>query len=455
MIITERLRLAKVGRAGLSALLLVSMLALMSPFATVSAQTQIITSSSGYINLGMTTTITATAPSAGSYNLVVEKPSGSEASVPFTSTAAGQTQTEVYGNATSGFGAVVDQAGTYNVFVTQGGQTVGSSSFYATNKLTVSIDMVNGGLCTYIGGAARGTKMFPRFYINYASNGVALTNNTKGVVVNYTLPDKTHAVAGWDKNAGLYVGKLYIAWNYTTVGTWSPSAVITDAAGNTATYTYTGAPFSITPATLATTIQLVDTNTGLPIAAIASGESINIRATITYPTNPEPVTGFVAPLDTAARGGSATAIVGWGYWNATAHTFGGSAKNPGGVIATVPLTYSGANGTWTGQFTGATLPTIPAGTTYAVAVTSTDKASPPNTGLQVASLAAASAPPGVATTTTVTSTSISSSVSTTVSMVTSTLSQMVQSIPTIAYAGMAIILVLGLIIGMVVRMPRK
>jgi len=439
----------------MSALLLVSMLALMAPLTTVSAQTQIITATPGYINLGMATTVTVTAPAAGSYTIVVQKPSGVETSLPFTSTSAGQIQTVVFGNATSGFGTIVDQVGTYNVFVTQSGQTVGSSSFYATNKLNINMDMVNGGICTYIGTAARGTKMFPRFYINYASNGAALTNNTKGVVVNYTLPTGAHLIAGWDSGAHLYVGKLYIAWNYTTVGTWSPTATITDAAGNTGTYTYSGAPFTITPATLATSIQLIDTKTGLVIAAIASGESVNIRATITYPTNPEPVSGFVAPLDTAARGGSATAIVGWGYWNATSGTFGGSTKNPGGVIATVPLTYSGANGTWTGQFAGATLPTIPSGATYAVAVTSTDKASPPNMGQQVFSLAAASAPPGVATTTTVTSTSISTALSTAVSTATTTVSQTIQSIPTIVYAGLVIVLVLGLIIGMVMRIPRK
>jgi len=167
------------------------------------------------------------------------------------------------------------------------------------------------------------------------------------------------------------------------------------------------------------------------------------------------VTGFVAPLDTAARGGSVTAVVGWGFWNATANTFGGSAKNPGGVIGTVSLTYTGANGTWTGQFAGTTLPAIPAGTTYAMAVTSKDAASPPNAGLQVVSLSAASAPPGVATTTTVTSTSISSVISTTISIATTTVSQTIQSIPTIVYAGLVIVLVLGLIIGMVVRMPRK
>jgi len=468
MMITERLRLTKVGRAGLSALLLVSMLALMAPLTTVSAQTQIVTATPGEVNLGMATTIAVTAPAAGTYSVVVEKPNGASTSLNFVFTAAGQTQNQTFGNATSGFGSLVTGVGTYNVFVTQGGTVVGTTSFYATNKLNISMDMVNGGSCFYIPGASRGTKMFPRFYVTYASNGAPITNASKGIYVTYTLPDGSKLNATWHGptaaapiqggsggSTGFYIGKFQPNWNYTAVGPWIPTVTVGDAYGNTVTYAYSGPAFTLVPATLATSVRLTDNKTGLPIAAIASGESMNILATVTYPTNAEPVTGFVAPLDTAARGGSVTAIIGWGYWNATAMTFGGSTKNPGGVIGTVPLTYTGANGTWKGQFAGATLPAIPTGTTYAVAVTSTDKASPPNTGLQIATLAAASAPPGVATTTTVVSTSIASGISTTVSTATTTVSQVVQSIPTIVYAGLVIILVLGLIIGMVVRMPRK
>ncbi len=453
--IAKGLKCVKAGRLALSALLLLSMLAMMVPLTSVSAQTQIVTATPGFINLGMTTTIVVTAPAAGSYTIVVQKPSGAESSLPFTAAAAGQSSTGVFGNAASGFGAVVNQNGTYNVYVSQGGQVVGSTSFYATNRLVVTMDMVTGGTCAFIPGAARGYKLIPRFYASYASNGVFLNVNTTGISINFTTPAGTLEKANWDKGAALFDNTVLPTWNYTYVGTWSPTVYVSDAAGNSATYKWTGSPFTISPASLATSVQLTDKTTGLAVAAIASGEAINIRATITYPTNPEPVSGFVAPLDTAARGGAATAIVGWGYWNATAGTFGGSAKNPGGVIATVPLTYTGANGTWTGAFAGATLPAIPAGTTYEVAVTSTDKASPPNTGLGLVSLTAASAPPGVATTTTVTSTSTTSAISTTVSTSTTTVSQTIQSIPTIAYAGMAIILILGLIIGMVVRLPKK
>jgi hypothetical protein len=451
--IRERLRIAKVGRIAVSALLFASVIAVMSPLTTASAQTQYISATPGYINFGMTTSINVTAPAAGSYTIVVQKPGGSESSLPFTATAAGQVESVVYGNATSGFGTVVNQVGTYNIFLTQGGQTVSSATFYATNKLVVTMDMVTGGTCSYVQGVLRGGKLIPRFYIHYASNDVALTNDTLGVNINFTTPANTVEKANWDGGARLFDNSVLPGWNYTYVGTWTPTVKVSDAAGNFAVYTYSGSPFTIAPAQLATSVQLTDAKTGLPIAAIASGESINIQATVTYPANPEPVSGFVAPLDTAQRGGSVTAVIGWGFWNASADTFGGSAKNPGGVVGTVKLTYTGKNGTWTGQFAGATLPTIPANATYAVAVTSSDSASPPNTGLQVINLAAASAPPGVATT--VTSTSVSSLISTTVSTATTTLSQVVQSIPTIVYAGIVIVLILGLVIGMLVRMPRK
>jgi len=443
------------GRLALSALLLVSMLALMAPLTPASAQTQVITATPGYINLGMTTTIAVTAPAAGSYTLVVQKPSGAESSLPFTPTAAGQTTTAIFGNA-SGFGGTVNLVGTYNVYLLQGTTTVGSTSFYATNNLQISFLMVTGGTCDYVSGVARGLKIFAHISVVYASNGAPWTNNTAGWSVTGTLPTGKVA-ATWDSFAKAFEVGVSPNWNYTAVGPWNPAINASDAAGNVGVYKYAGSPFTITPSALATSIQLTDVKTGLPIAAIASGESVNIRAIITYPTNAEPVTGFVAPLDTAARGGSVTAVVGWGFWNATANTFGGSAKNPGGVIGTVSLTYTGANGTWTGQFAGATLPAIPAGATYAVAVTSKDAASPPNAGLGLVSLASAAAPPGVATTTTITSvsTSISSAISTTISTVSTTITQTISSIPTIAYAGMVILLIVGLIIGMVVTQPKK
>jgi hypothetical protein len=440
-----------VGRLAFNSLLALSIAALLvGPAISVPAhaQTQIVTATPGNVNLGMTTSITVTAPAAGTYTVVVQKPGGTSVTLPFTFGSSGQSQNATFGNSASGFKGVVDQVGTYNVFVEQGTQVVGSTSFYATKNLIVSMDMVNGGTCSYIPGATRGTKMFPRFYIYYASNNQPLTNATKGISVNFTMPDKTVAPAPWDSGAKLFVGKVQPSWNYTYIGPWSPTATISDAFGNTATYQYSGTPFDISPVQLSTSIQLVDAKTSQITTSLYNGQTVTIRATVTYPTNAEPVPGFVAPLDSSVRGGAVTALVGWGYYNVTAGTFGGSAKNPGALLGTVHLTYSGANGTWTGQYSVSSLPTIPAGATYAVAVTSTDKASPPNTGLGTLSLGLAGAP--TASTTTATSAPAVTSTST----FTTTVSQVVQSIPDIVYAGMVVLLVVGLIIGLVLRIQK-
>lgn len=462
----------------LSALTLVSLVFLAIPTMPALGQTQVVTATPGTINLGFTTSIAVTAPAAGTYTVVVQKPNGATTSMNYVFTAAGQTENETFGSATLGFTTVVNAVGTYNVFVEQGSTVVGTTSFYVTNRLVISMDMVTGGTCAFINGEARGYKFFPRFYVTYASDNSPITNNVTGIYVTYNYPDGTLVNASWHRptaaapdqggsggNTGFYIGKFQPGWNYTTLGPWVPTASVGDAFGNVGTYTWTGPAFDLVAATFAQAVTLTDAGTNLPIATLYNGERVNINATITYPTNPETVSGFAGPLDSAVHGGVVSALIGWGDWNASTGTFGGGGPNSGALLETVPLTYSGANGTWTGQFTATSLPTLPAGQSYAVAIVSSDKASPPNTGLTVADLSPAPTPASVATTTVtaVSSTTVTqpggagttTSVSTTLSTVTSTLSQVVQSIPTTVYAGLAIILVLGLIIGMIVRLPRR
>jgi hypothetical protein len=418
------------GATILATLILVAMAAVPA----ASAQTQYVSATPGYVNLGMSTFVVATAPAAGAYSVVVLQPNGTESSLSFTPTAAGQLLNETYGNSSLGFKASIDQVGTYNVFLEQGILVVSSTSFYATNRLTVSMDMVNGGNCAYIPGADRGTKMFPRFYIDFASNGAPMTNTDPGASVTFTLPNGATAKASWDSGAHLFVGKVQPNWNYTYVGPWNPSAVISDAAGNSAVFNYTGSPFVISPVQLSTTITVLDLATGQPTTTLQSGQTVTIEATITYPTNAEPVPGFVGPL-ASSRGGVVTAQVGWGYYNMTSGTFGG--KNPGGLLGTVAMTYSGSNGTWTGQFASGSLPKLQSGVGYEVVVSSKDNASPANTGFGAEVLSPATS---------------SSTVTTSVSV--TTVSQTVQTIPTSVYAALVILLVIGVLIGYIVRVPR-
>ncbi len=424
-------------------LILFTMIAMTFQSPTANAQTQTITATPGVVNLGMTSTVAVTAPAAGRYSVIVVEPSGTKVSLNYTFAAPGQTQNATFGNGTSGFESMVDQVGTYNIFLEQGTQVVGATSLYATNKLNLSMDMVTGGTCAYISGATRGTKMLPRFYVTYASNGAPITNLTKGIYVTYTLPDGTKANATWHPpsttapdqggaggNTGFYIGKFMPNWNYTAVGPWDPTVTVGDAFGNTVTSTYGGSPFTVLPATFAMDVQLIDAKSGELVSGLYDGQTVTVKATVTYPTNAEPVPGFVAPLDSATRGGKVNGLVGWGFYNETTNTFGGD--QPGGLIGTVAMTYSSSISTWTGNFNATSLPALTFGTNFIVVVTASDEASPPNTGLETLKL-----PPAA------------------VQTVTTTAVQSSEAIPSVAYAGMAIFLVMGIVVGYIVKASRK
>ena len=400
----------------------------------VSAQTQYVVATPGYVNLGMSTFVVVTAPAAGSYSVVVKQPNGTKSSLSFMPTSAGQTLNATYGNSTIGFKAVVDQVGTYNVYLEQGGQVVSATSFYTTDKLLISFQMVTGGTCDYVSGVTRGSKMFPHIYVTYMSDGVPMTNKVNGASVDVLTPDGKITSASWDPYAKSFEIGVLPNWNYTFVGPWSPAINASDGAGNAGTLEYTGSPFVISPIDLSTSIAVVNGTSGSVVSSLQNSQAVAIRATITYPTNVEPVSGFVGPLD-STRGGSVSTQVGWGYYNATSGTFGG--KMPGGLLGDVPMTYTGANGTWTGQFVSSSLPKLPAGAAYVVVVTSKDGASPANTGFGMEILSPAS-----------------STVTTIQTTETQTATQTVQAIPDVVYAALAILLIIGVLIGYIVRVPR-
>ncbi len=418
------------------------------PTTAAASQPQSVVTSPAYINLGMKTTITVTAPAAGTYTVLVQSPSGNRFTLNETFTSAGQSENSTFGNATVDFKALANEVGTYSVLLEQGGQVVSSTSFSVTNKLNVFMDMVDGGNCIYINGATRGVKMFPRFYISYASTGAPFTNNTVGAYVTYTLPNGTAVNATWHKpntvsqsSVGFFIGKYQINWNDTYVGPWNPNATIGDAAGNIAKYHYIGVPFVISPAALSMSITLVNSKTNQTLDGLANGTSVTIYAVISYPAAAEPVPGFVGPLDTTNRGGSVDAVVGWGYYNATSGAFG-NAKSPGGEIAKVTLTYTGKSGVWEGNFSSNSVPAIKTGTSYEVVVNSQDKASPPNTGFATLSLAPTSAQ--VITTSTQATTSGSQSPTSGFA-----------SIPVWAFAAETVALIVGVLIGFLARRPKS
>jgi len=444
----ESRTLSSRSKALTSGLLLLLSFALSAVAAVpaASAQTpQYIVATPNYINLGMNTTISATAPAAGSYTVVVQAPDGTQYTTTDTFTAAniGVAQTMLLGNATVGFKAVVTQAGTWDAFLEQGTTIVSSTTFLATSKLNISFDMIVAGACIFVPGGARGVEMLAQFHVTYASNGLTAENaatwvnktfTTHAATVTYSLPDGTaatatlHAPSATTWNQAWYQGHVWPTWNASWVGNYAPTAKATDVYGNTGAYTYSGYPYPIAAATFTTTVSVSDAKSGLLVPGLANGQSDIVTANILY-TNPVPaagtVAGFAGPLDTATRGGVVTALVGYGPYNATSGTFG--AKNlPGGLIANVPMTYSTTTKTWSGALTIGTLPTLVNATAYSVVVSSHDKAQPPNTGFTNFAV-----PPVTAVSTgSVTSTgSVSTTTATTTTTTTATVSGPTTTVP--------------------------
>jgi len=391
------------GKALTSGLLLLLSFALsaMAVVPAVSAQTpQYILATPNYINLGMNTTISATAPAAGTYTVVVQAPDGVTqytTTDTFAPANLAVAQTTLLGNATVGFKAVVTQAGTWDVFLEQGTTVVSSTTFLATSKLNIAFDMIVAGGCMFVPGGARGTEMLGQFHVTYASNGLTAENaatwvnktfTTPAATVTYSLPDGTsatatlHAPSATTWSQAWYQGHVWPTWNASWVGNYYPTAKATDTYGNTGTLTYSGYPYPIAAATFSTTVTVSDAKSGLLVPGLASGQSDIVTANILYVNNVPnsgTVAGFATALDTATRGGVVTALVGYGPYNATSGTFG--AKNlPGGLIASVPMTYSTTTKTWSGPLTIGTLPALVNATAYSVVVSSHDKAQPPNTG---------------------------------------------------------------------------
>ncbi len=423
----------------------ITILLLMVAAPPVAAQAQHVQATPGYINLGMSTFILVTAPAAGSYSVVVQQPNGTESTLSFNPTSSGQVLNATYGNLTEGFKALVDQAGTYNVFLEQGSQVVSSTSFYATNQLRISIEVVIAGTCDYVSGVTRGSREISHIFIAYASNDAPWNNTAKGASVYGLLPSGQWTAATWDPYSVAWHIGIYPNWNYTFVGPWNPVINASDAAGNTGTLKYTGSPFTISPVELGTSITVVNATSGLAVTNLVNGQTVTIQATIAYPTNVEPVSGFVAPLS-PTRGGSVSTQVGWGYYNTTSGTFGGT-KLPGALLGTVPMAYSGNStiGAWTGQFVSSSLPKLQPGYAYEVVVTSKDGASPANTGFGMEILSPASS-----TVTTISTTATQTATTT----ATQTSTQTVQAIPDAVYAALAILLIVGVLIGYIVRVPR-
>ena len=288
--------------------------------------------------------------------------------------------------------------------------------------------------------------------------------NKTAAKVTYTLPGGTtiatatlHANSSTTWPTPWYQGHVWPAWNASWVGNYYPSVNASDQYGNTGdihVFRLSIPHRSRNTEHYHPTLGCKDgparsqafTTASLPILRLTSSTCKSLI----------PVSGFNGPLDTATRGGVVTTLVGWGPYNATSGAFGNS-KVPGGLIATVPMTYSTATKMWTGQLNVGTLPKLVNATSYEVIVSSHDKASPPNTGFATLNLPPATlqvttgAATSISTTTAVsTTTSTATSISTTFFVAVSTSLQTVSTVPLLAYATMVVLLIVGLSFGYLV-----
>jgi len=280
--------------------------------------------------------------------------------------------------------------------------------------------------------------MLAQFHVTYASNGATVENfNKTGATVTYTLPGGTVAKASLHANSSStwlqpwYQGHVWPTWNSTWVGDYYPSVNASDQYGNVGTYKYSGYAYPIMPAALNTAISLSDAKTGALVTGLYNGQSAIITANIQYLQVTDPVPGFNGPLDAATRGGVVTVLVGWGPYNTTSSTFG-TKTTPGGLIATVPMTYSTITKVWTGPLNIGTLPTLSGGATaYTIVVSSHDKAAPANSGFATLNVPPATLQPSSSTsTTTAVSTVTATAVSTATSVTTATATATATSVST-------------------------
>jgi len=354
-----------------------------------------------FINLGLTTSIVVKSPEAGNYTVVVTKPDGaSQAELNYSFVEQNETR-ETYGNATMGFRSVIDQVGTYRVSLRRGGEQVTEATFFATDKLVLDLTVANSGtsdnVCYISNQFTRGTSIVPRIYVQYASTGEYMTlADSPKAVVTFTLPNGTKMqalFASYLPPKGAWRNCFRQNWD-DYAGPWNITAEASDGKGNygifvsypTVTLPLRTGPlalrfgYEILPAPLTVTASVLDAATGKnATTTLSAGQRLRIEAKVEYlpplgPLSREWPEGYLGLLNTT-RGGVVTAKLGWGFYNETAKTFGG--KSPGGLVATIPLTYSEATGLWVGTYnvTG----TEPKGD-YMAVVEARDRANPPNTG---------------------------------------------------------------------------
>lgn len=415
------------------------------PYAEAQAGS-IVTVNPSFVNLGMQVSIAVNPQATGTYIVNVTKPDGiTSTQLTYTFTTLGEIN-NTYGNATDGFNSIIDQTGIYKVSLTESGIELAEATFFATDKLNLDLTVANAGtsdnVCYLSNQFTRGTNVIPRIYVQFASTGEYMTpTNSPTGQVTFTLPNGTlmdTTFAGYLLPEGAYRNCFSTDWDIPT-GVWNITAEASDGKGNYGVFvSYPQVVFpvfvlrveyEILPAPLTITAQVLDTSTGKPATnELKAGQTLSIEATIEYqhplgPNGREQAEGYLGLLNTT-RADVVEAVLGWGFYNETSKTFGGSDlfANPGGLIDTFELTYDSDSGLWINEYDVTGLE--PEGD-YMTIFTARDKASVANSG--TTRLMLATSPETVE-----------------VEIVS-------EVIPVWAYGGMGGLLVVGVIVGVLIR----
>jgi len=368
--------------------------------------------SPSFINLNRTTTITVeigTSYGAGldNYRATVTAPGGGTATAwyNFTGAPLPETLSQVYGDASAGFRTAADEVGTYDLRLEYFNGVIfslaGVSELQVTNMLRITFSTRSASdpftsvhSCPVASEFVRGAKFIGGAFIQFESTGeyVNATNspsaagNITGAIFGATFnlnpagsPPYWHS--GWK-----------FGWNIPT-GQAKFYINASDGRGNFGSAVTGSAPHprvTIVADTLVVSTKIVN-STGVERVSFAPGQTFRVEVNATYNdkqahetvADPNPVDPYNGPL-TTARGGQVKAHIGWGAFNATSSMFANTLTN-------LTLTYDSTTRIWSASFT---IPTTTANRTAVQAlITSSDGATPANTGAVFTTQFAIQAPP--------------------------------------------------------------
>jgi len=345
--------------------------------------------SPSYININFTTLISVTIGTSyglylDNYTVTVTKPSGSASTVWYNITAVGVPVPVEYGNASGGFMTTVDEVGSYSLRLDYFNGTAFLPAAYSTLLVTDRLIVVTEGAtasneytdvhnCPLAQEFQRGGEIIARVYVTYASNG-EFVNGTANPIARGNITGTVFGVTKiltWQNIYHFWRNAFFPDWQ-TPSGVFRFNASASDGKGNFGSGispAFGLTAWKIVPAILKVVPRILNAS-GAETVDFRPGETVTIEATVTYERHNSHNFAFPGPLN-ATRGGTVTATLGAGTFNATTgiyQTF----------LANVTLTLNPATQKWIGTYP---IPATLANRTDVQArISANDSTSPANSG---------------------------------------------------------------------------